>query len=142
MADVQSEIRRDQSQIRRDQSAPTLGSRRYRARVDAGALLPGLDGRGSWPRKLAETVRELVAELGGPELVTAQELMIVRRAAVLGIELARMEESFAKAGRATSDELQLYATVASQLRRLLESIGLARRARDITPSLRDYMAGR
>jgi len=65
---------------------------------------------------------------------------LVRRAATLTVELERMEAVFAVAGEATPDALDLYSRTAGNLRRLLESVGLQRRARDITPDLSDYFA--
>jgi hypothetical protein len=50
-----------------------------------------------------------------------------------------MEGTFALAGEATPDALDLYQRTAGNLRRLLESVGLQRRARDVTPTLREYL---
>jgi hypothetical protein len=48
-------------------------------------------------------------------------------------ELERLEVKFASAGEASTDDLDTYARVAGNLRRLLEAIGLQRRPRDVTP---------
>jgi len=53
-----------------------------------------------------------------------------------------MEAQFATNGMASADQLDLYGRCANSLRRLLESTGLERRPRDITPSLGDYIANR
>jgi hypothetical protein len=63
------------------------------------------------------------------------------RAATLTVELERMEREFALAGEADAEAIDLYARVAGNLRRLLESVGLQRRAKDITtPSPSAYLA--
>jgi hypothetical protein len=58
---------------------------------------------------------------------------IIRRAAVLTTELERLEVRFAQAGEASAEDLDIYARIAANLRRLLEAIGLQRRPRDVTP---------
>jgi hypothetical protein len=45
----------------------------------------------------------------------------------------------ATAGEASPDEIDLYARVAGNLRRLLEAVGLQRRARDVGPTLGDLL---
>jgi hypothetical protein len=59
---------------------------------------------------------------------------------VLVVELEIMEAKFAKAGDegAAPSTLDLYARVAANMRRLLESVGLQRRARDVTPNPLEY----
>jgi hypothetical protein len=47
---------------------------------------------------------------------------------------------FALDGEASPQDLDLYQRTAGNLRRLLETVGLQRRAREITPVLRDYVA--
>jgi hypothetical protein len=71
-------------------------------------------------------------DLGGPDFCSAAETAIVRRAAVLITECERLEQKFALAGEADADELDLYARVAGGLRRLLETVGLQRRPKDVT----------
>ena len=62
---------------------------------------------------------------------------IIRRVAVLTTELERLEVKFATAGEASADDIDLYARVAANLRRLLEAVGLRRRPRDVSPTLVD-----
>jgi hypothetical protein len=52
---------------------------------------------------------------------------------VLSVELEALEQKFALAGEASPHQLDLYARTAGNLRRLLETLGITRRARDITP---------
>jgi hypothetical protein len=115
----------------------------HRSRVTNGsALLPGVDGRTAWARRLRDVMELHINDLGGSSVVSEAERSIVRRAAALTVELERLEASFAVAGGASGDDLDLYQRTAGNLRRLLESVGLERRARDITPSLTEYLAGR
>ncbi|MGX1354535.1 hypothetical protein AB7M49_008160 [Bradyrhizobium elkanii] len=124
-------------------SAVTTSKQTHRSRVTNGtALLSGVDGRSVWARRLRDLIESHVSDLGGNDAVTAAERSIVRRAATLTVELERMETVFAGAGEASPEALDLYGRTAGNLRRLLESVGLQRRARDITPSLQSYLAQR
>jgi hypothetical protein len=73
----------------------------------------------------------LISDLGGPDEVSTAEAAIVRRACVLIVELELREEQFAQQ-EADYHKLEQYSRVAGNMRRLLESLGLKRRARDIT----------
>jgi hypothetical protein len=50
-----------------------------------------------------------------------------------------MEAKFAMKGGAKAWELAVYQRASNTLRRLLESVGLQRRARDITPTVDEYL---
>jgi hypothetical protein len=116
---------------------------RQRSKITNGsALLPNVDGRSAWIRRTKDLIALHLADLGGPENATAAEASIVRRAAVLSVELETMEAGFATAGSATPEQLALYGTTSNSLRRLLESIGLERRTLDVTPSLSSYLAAK
>jgi hypothetical protein len=112
-----------------------------RSRITNGsAVLPGVDGRSTWVRRLRDLVSLHLSDLGGEDAVSEAEKSIVRRAATLTVELEGMEAAFAVAGEAKAADLDLYQRTAGNLRRLLESVGLERRAKDVTPpSLRDYI---
>jgi len=114
-----------------------------RSRVSNGAsILPGVDGRSVWARRLRDLIRLHLSDLGGDGAVSEAERSIIRRVATLTVELERMEVGFAVAGEAQPAQLELYQRTANSLRRLLESVGLGRRPRDITPSLHEYIEGR
>src|SRR4051794_30071044 len=88
----------------------------HRSRVTNGsALLPDVDGRSLWVRRLRDLMALHLADLGGDEA----EKSIVRRVATLTVELERMEVQFATAGAADADALDLYSRTAGNLRRLL-----------------------
>jgi hypothetical protein len=66
------------------------------------------------------------------------ELAILRRAVTLIIQLEQIETKFAQG----NDKLYLlnaYQRSSNSLRRLLESLGLQRRPRDVTPTLQEYL---
>jgi hypothetical protein len=112
-----------------------------RSRISNGtAVLPGIDGRSTWSRRLRDLISLHLSDLGGEDSVSEAEKSIVRRAATLTVELERLEQAFALAGEAEPAQIDLYQRTANSLRRLLESVGLERRAKDLTPSLEQYLA--
>ena len=111
--------------------------------TNGSSLLPGVDGRSSWARRARDLIVAHLSDLGGADRASAAERSIVRRAAVLTVELERLEVEFATADRASAEDLDLYQRTANSLRRLLEAIGLQRRPRDVSPpDLRTYLRQR
>lgn len=114
-----------------------------RSRVTNGnAVLPGVDGRSAWVRRLRDLMALHIADLGGDDAVSEAERSIVRRVATLTVELERMEAEFAEDGGASGNALDLYQRTAGNLRRLLESLGLQRRTKDVTPTIDSYLRAR
>jgi hypothetical protein len=106
------------------------------SRCRPGQLLPGIDGRSAWVRRCRAV---LAAHLSDTPDASAAEQSIIRRASVLTVELERMERQFALDEQASPDDLETYQRCANSLRRLLEAVGLQRRARDVGPSLGDIL---
>jgi hypothetical protein len=79
---------------------------RQRSRIANGtALLSGVDGRSTWVRRCKELIADHTTDLGGEDNCSAAERSIVRRAAVLTVELERLEAKFALAGEASPEEI-------------------------------------
>jgi hypothetical protein len=111
---------------------------RQKSRITNGsALLPGIDGRSPWVRRCKDVIAAHLSDLGGEDNTSAAERSLVRRCAVLTVELELLEAKFATMGEAPPDELDLYQRTAGNLRRLLEAVGLQRRPRDVT---QEYLA--
>jgi hypothetical protein len=87
------------------------------------------DGRGAWARRWRDLIEAHVADLGGGAALSMAERSLIKRAATLEIELEQVEGRLSM-GKAT--DLAVYATAASHLRRIFETLGLDRRARDVT----------
>jgi hypothetical protein len=106
------------------------GDPRYgKSRVGNGnALLPGVDGRTVWSRRARDIIADLTADLGGPDSTSAAERSIIRRIAILSVELERLEAHFATSPQADADALDIYVRASGNVRRLLESLGPRRRA--------------
>jgi hypothetical protein len=119
---------------RRPCDDPAVTPRKNRSRVTNGkVLIAGVDQRSPWVRRCRDIINAHLADLGGADNCSAAERSIIRRASVMTVELERMETLFALAGEASAEDLDTYARVAANLRRLLEATGLKRRPRDITP---------
>ena len=126
--------------------SPTSATRppATRSRVTNGRqLLPAVDGRSIWARRMRDLMELHLDDLGGAENTSEAERSIVRRVAVIETELEYQEAQFAElrqAGKNPSEKmLDLYSRLAGNLRRLLESIGIERRVRNITPSVSDWI---
>ena len=91
-------------------------------------------------RRCKDVIAAHLSDLGGLDNCSAAEHSIVRRAAVLTTELEVLEVRFAKAGEASSLDLETYQRCANSLRRLLEAIGLQRRPRDVSLTLDQIQA--
>jgi hypothetical protein len=125
--------------------SPTIADPKacFRSKVTNGsAVLPGVDGRSTWVRRLRDLIALHLSDLGGIDQASEAEKSVIRRAATLTVELERLEAKFAEAGEATPADLDLYQRTAGNLRRLLESVGIQRRPKDITPSLASIIEGR
>jgi hypothetical protein len=97
------------------------------------------DGRSAWARRYRDLVEIHVADLGGPERLSEAQRALIRRAVALTIECERREGRLS-AGQ--DEDLGVYVTAANALRRILVTLGLERRARDVTPRFKDYLDSR
>jgi hypothetical protein len=86
-------------------------------------------------RRFRDLIGMHTSDLGGEDACSAAELSIVRRAALLTLELEVLESKFEEDGRASTKQLDSYQRAANSLRRLLQTLGLQRRAKDVTPTL-------
>lgn len=113
------------------------GSRRDRALTRNGKVrlrsIDNLDQRTHAARRARELVAELERDLGG-DLTTARR-ELVKRAAMLG---AIIEDHEVRWLRREPADLGTYGTLVDRQRRILETLGLDRVARDITPDPLDY----
>ena len=101
--------------------------------------LDDLDGRTRAAQLVRTTMADIAGDLGGPEHLTTGEQQIIKRAALTG---AMLEDMGCRWLSGEPVDPALYATLSNAERRLLETVGLKRRARDVTPSLNSYLAAR
>jgi hypothetical protein len=99
--------------------------------------LDRLDGRTIACRRARELVSSLQADLGGTDRLSEGTKQLVRRAAVLGVFIENSEAAWL-AGQEVA--LGDYLSAVNSQRRVLTTIGLERRAREVTPSVAEYVA--
>lgn len=105
--------------------------------------VPHTDGRSSWMRRFRDLILVHTSDLGGAEQLSQAERSIIRRCATLTVLLERLELDFALEDEASAFKIDQYQRVANTLKRLLESLGLKRRQKDVTPqSPREYLRSR
>jgi hypothetical protein len=109
-----------------------------RSKVTNGrALFVEADGRSAWARRYKDLVEAHVADLGGVENLSEARRQLIRRAATIEAELEKQEGALSAGG---TIDLDVFGRATGQLRRLLESLGLERTKKNVTPSLADIIA--
>lgn len=93
-----------------------------------------LDGRTIAARRAHELIETIEADLGGADNLSEGSRQLVQRAAVLGTFIESCEAQWL--GGAAVDLADYLAAINSQ-RRVLSTIGLERRQRDVSPTLDD-----
>jgi hypothetical protein len=119
----------------RTSNASAVSKPEARSRITNGkVLLPDVDERSLWVRRFRDLLALHLGDLGGADVASEAEKAIARRAACLIVELEQLEQKFATQGASEGGQLDQYQRVSNTLRRLLESLGLERRPRDVTPT--------
>lgn len=100
-----------------------------------------VSGMSAWNRSVRNTSAAMTAHLGGDP--TEPERMLIKRIGVIEAELEIMQLNIARDRymNVEPDEkyLDLYLRMANAQRRFLEAAGLKRVAKDVTPSLSEYL---
>jgi hypothetical protein len=104
--------------------------------------VPGVgmvDGRRREAQHYGLAVADIAADLGGEDELTRAELELVRRAAGLAV-LAGTAEAKLLAGH--DIDISELVSVGNAQRRILATLGLSRRQKDLTPDLQTYLKQR
>jgi hypothetical protein len=114
-------------------------SRRVSSAVTSGRRLfvEGGDGNSAWARRYRDLVRAHEQDLSGGADLSVAQISLIRRVATIEIELEQREGMLSKGEPV---DLDGYTRAASHLRRILESLGLERRQRDVSPTLEEIAA--
>ena len=109
-------------------SAKTNGRRKF---VDG-------DGRGPWARRWRDLQALYADDLSSGSVSTLSEfqLGLIATAATLRCELERLE---GKLSLGEDINLDVFGRLAGHYRRIVETLGIERRARDVTPDLQTYL---
>jgi hypothetical protein len=110
-------------------------ARRPRSAVTSGRkLFVAGDPNSAWARRFHDLVVGHIADAGGRDMLSEARLALCKRAAALECELEHLE---AKLSQGEQVDLDKFGRAASHLRRILESIGLERRAVDVSQRIRE-----
>ena len=116
-----------------------LPSRTRSAVTNQKDLLPGLDGRSASARRFRDLVNAFVADMGGLDRCSEIKLGLVRRLAATTVQAEMLE---ARMVNGEAIDIATLCTLASTTVRLSQRLGLERRARNVTPSVGQYLAAR
>jgi hypothetical protein len=108
-----------------------------RSRVSNGSdLLPDVDGRSAIARRYRDIVSAILVDQGGADQCSEARKQLIRRFAAASVLAEQMEAALA---RGEPIEIAEHALLTSTLVRIAQRIGIDRRAKTITPNLRDYL---
>jgi len=95
------------------------------------------DGRGPWARRWRDLQALYADDLGGASSLSEFQSGLIATAATLRCELERLE---GKLSLGEDLDLDVFGRLAGHYRRIVETLGIERRKRDVTPSVDDYVA--
>ena len=114
-------------------------AKRPRSAITSGReLFIDGDSNSAWSRRYYDLIAGHVADLGGADILSEAQFSLIRRCAAIECELERLDSVLS---RNQAIDLDSYARVAGHLRRIFETLGLERVARNITPTLSDVFRG-
>lgn len=99
--------------------------------------LDGNDKRGPVARRFRDLVAEVTSDLGGAGELSEAQRQIIRRIASMSVWCESVEAKMADGEEIDIDKFQ---RTSNSLRRLCETIGLRRVAKEAVPTLRAYLS--
>ena len=119
-------------------SSQLNGKKPQASRVTNGTslFLTDIDGRTLIARRFRDVYAAITGDLGGAGDLSEGERQLARRAASLSVQAELIE---ARLVRGEQVETEDYVRLVNALTRTLTTVGLKRRAVDVTPSLSDYL---
>jgi hypothetical protein len=101
-------------------------------------ILHDVDERSAPMRRYRDLILAHEMQLGGE--VSHSESQLIRRAAMITLQLELLDAKFAKnGGEASALDLTRYQQATNSLLKILMALGLQKRARDISPTLGDII---
>jgi hypothetical protein len=109
-----------------------------RSRITNGsAVLPFVDGRSALARRYRDIAAAVLVDQGGDEVCSESRKQLIRRFAAAACMAEQLEARLVDGERIDIAE---HALLCSTMVRVARQIGVARIARDITPTLATYLA--
>jgi hypothetical protein len=94
-------------------------------------------GDTAWARRFRDVLAEITNDLGGADLLSEGQRQLARRANTISIMCEKLEGD-AAAGAAIN--LEDYGKLTDRLGRCFQRLGIERRAKDVGPTLTEYLA--
>ena len=116
-----------------------LPSRARSAVTNHKDMLPGLDGRSATARRFRDLVNAVVADVGGLDRSTEIKMGLLRRFAAATVQAELLEARMVNGEQIDIGQLCMLASTSV---RIASRLGLERRARNVTPSVGQYLATR
>ena len=111
-----------------------------KSRVTNGKeILPGVDGRSLIARRYRDIVAALVSDAGNPAHMSEARMQLCWRFAALSVQAEALE---AQMVGGLPVDLSVHTQISSTLVRIASRLGIERRARNVVPSIADYIEGR
>jgi hypothetical protein len=131
--DASAVVARKSSDSRPVQSRKSHGRSRLTNKKD---LLPGVDGRTVIYRRFRDIASQVAIDQGGVNRLSEARLQLVRRFSAACVLAEQLEADLANGQEI---DVERHALLCSTLTRLAQRIGIDRRAKNITPSVKDYL---
>jgi len=104
-------------------------------------MLPDVDGRNPWRLRFRDIVHALVADVGGPERVSAAQMVILQNVAGHAVETERLMARLATCDTgAHGNTLDRYIRAAGGLKRLIEGKAPERATKTIDMTVSEYLS--
>jgi hypothetical protein len=100
-------------------------------------LLEGIDGRCLLARRYRDISLAIASDQGGADRLSETRLQLIRRFAAAACLAEQLE---AKLVRGEQVDIQEHSLLVSTMLRVAQRIGIDRRAKNITPTLGDYLS--
>ncbi|MGE0210322.1 MAG: hypothetical protein AB7S41_01360 [Parvibaculaceae bacterium] len=100
-----------------------LTERTYRTQITNGKkLLPGVDNRSLWVRRLKDLIAIYTLELGGIDAISQFDFDMVRRCATMNVLCEMMDVKLAKDGSLPGEDIDLYQRLTNSLTRTFKEL--------------------
>jgi hypothetical protein len=118
-------------------SASDTRTPRLRSAVTNGKRLHVVaPGDNMWARRFRDVLDQIIADLAGPEGLSEGQRQLARRATTIAIACERLE---GEAAAGNEINLEVYGALTDRLGRCFQRLGLRRQARNVTPSVAEYL---
>jgi hypothetical protein len=108
-----------------------------RSRVTNGKdILPGIDGRSPTARRYRDICAQVALDQGGAERMSEARTQLCRRFAGLAVLAENVEANLVNGG---SVDVVEYSQLTSTLTRVVQRLGINRTAKNVTPTLEQYL---